>query len=235
MNKKIILASASPRRRELLSQIGLDFEVVVSETEEKITSTEPAKVVEELSAQKAEAVWEKLCSMTASQGSVTNAERLEEGSGVSRTDEGSKVFDPEQKSGESTITDIIVLGADTVVACDGKILGKPADTEAAAAMLTMLQGRGHEVYTGVTILYEENGERKTLTFHEKTTVHFYPMTDAQIREYVATGDPMDKAGAYGIQGLCARYISGIAGDYNNVVGLPVGRVYQELHGLQTVL
>lgn len=234
MNKKIILASASPRRRELLSQIGLDFEVVVSETEEKITSTEPAKVVEELSAQKAEAVWEKLCSMTASRGSVTNVERLEEGSGVSRTDEGSKVFDPEQKSGESTITDIIVLGADTVVACDGKILGKPADTEAAVAMLTMLQGRGHEVYTGVTILYEENGERKTLTFHEKTTVHFYPMTDAQIREYVATGDPMDKAGAYGIQGLCARYISGIAGDYNNVVGLPVGRVYQELHGLQTV-
>ena len=225
MNKKIILASASPRRRELLTQIGLDFEVVVSETEEKITSTEPAKVVEELSAQKAEAVWEKLCSTTASQGSVTNAERL---------DEGSEVFESEQTSGETTITDIIVLGADTVVACDGKILGKPADTEAAAAMLTMLQGRGHEVYTGVTILYEENGERKTLTFHEKTIVHFYPMTDAQIREYVATGDPMDKAGAYGIQGFCARYIRGIEGDYNNVVGLPVGRVYQELHGLQTV-
>ncbi len=234
MNKKIILASASPRRRELLTQIGLDFEVVVSETEEKITSTEPAKVVEELSAQKAEAVWEKLCSMTASQGSVTNAERLDEGSGVSRTDEGSEVFEPEQTSGETAMTDTLVLGADTVVACDGKILGKPADTEAAAAMLTMLQGRGHEVYTGVTILYEENGERKTLTFHEKTIVHFYPMTDAQIREYVATGDPMDKAGAYGIQGLCARYISGIVGDYNNVVGLPVGRVYQELHGLQTV-
>lgn len=225
MNKKIILASASPRRRELLTQIGLDFEVVVSETEEKITSTEPAKVVEELSAQKAEAVWEKLRSMTASQGSVTNAERL---------DEGSEVFEPEQTSGETTMTDTLVLGADTVVACDGKILGKPADTEAAAAMLTMLQGRGHEVYTGVTILYEQNGERKTLTFHEKTIVHFYPMTDAQIREYVATGDPMDKAGSYGIQGFCARYIRGIEGDYNNVVGLPVGRVYQELHGLRLV-
>ena len=234
MNKKIILASASPRRRELLTQIGLDFDIVVSETEEKITSTEPAKVVEELSAQKAEAVWEKLCSMTASQGSVTKAERLDEGSGVSRTDEGSEAFEPEQTSGETTMTDTLVLGADTVVACDGKILGKPADTEAAAAMLTMLQGRGHEVYTGVTILYEQNGERKTLTFHEKTIVHFYPMTDAQIREYVATGDPMDKAGSYGIQGFCARYIRGIEGDYNNVVGLPVGRVYQELHGLQTV-
>lgn len=225
MNKKIILASASPRRRELLTQIGLDFDIVVSETEEKITSTEPAKVVEELSAQKAEAVWEKLRSMTASQGSVTNAERL---------DEGSEVFEPEQTSGETTMTDTFVLGADTVVACDGKILGKPADTETAVAMLTMLQGRGHEVYTGVTILYEQNGERKTLTFHEKTIVHFYPMTDAQIREYVATGDPMDKAGSYGIQGFCARYIRGIEGDYNNVVGLPVGRVYQELHGLQTV-
>ena len=225
MNKKIILASASPRRRELLTQIGLDFDVVISETEEKITSTEPAKVVEELSAQKAEAVWEKLRSMTASQGSVTNAERL---------DEGSEVFEPEQTSGETTMTDTLVLGADTVVACDGKILGKPADTEAAAAMLTMLQGRGHEVYTGVTILYEQNGERKTLTFHEKTIVHFYPMTDVQIREYVATGDPMDKAGAYGIQGFCARYIRGIEGDYNNVVGLPVGRVYQELHGLRLV-
>lgn len=225
MNKKIILASASPRRRELLTQIGLDFDIVVSETEEKITSTEPAKVVEELSAQKAEAVWEKLRSMTVSQGSVTNAERL---------DEGSEVFEPEQTSGETTMTDTLVLGADTVVACDGKILGKPADTEAAAAMLTLLQGRGHEVYTGVTILYEQNGERKTLTFHEKTIVHFYPMTDAQIREYVVTGDPMDKAGAYGIQGFCARYIRGIEGDYNNVVGLPVGRVYQELHGLQTV-
>lgn len=234
MNKKIILASASPRRRELLTQIGLDFDVVVSETEEKITSTEPAKVVEELSAQKAEAVWEKLRSMTASQGSVTKAERLDEGSGVSRTDEGSEAFEPEQTSGETTMTDTLVLGADTVVACDGKILGKPADTEAAAAMLTMLQGRGHEVYTGVTILYEQNGERKTLTFHEKTIVHFYPMTDAQIREYVATGDPMDKAGSYGIQGFCARYIRGIEGDYNNVVGLPVGRVYQELHGLRLV-
>ena len=170
-------------------------------------------------------MWEKLAGSDVCQVPDHSADR---------TQEGCDVCNPEQKSGETTITDIIVLGADTVVASDGKILGKPADTEGAVAMLTMLQGRGHEVYTGVTILYEENGERKTLTFHEKTTVHFYPMTDAQIREYVATGDPMDKAGAYGIQGLCARYISGIAGDYNNVVGLPVGRVYQELHGLQTV-
>lgn len=225
MNKKIILASASPRRRELLTQIGLDFEVVVSETEEKITSTEPARVVEELSAQKAAAVWEKLASMTASQGSDSNAERPD---GVSAA------CSAEQNCGESTIAGTIVLGADTVVACDGKILGKPVDTENAVAMLRMLQGREHEVYTGVTILYGENGEKKALTFHEKTIVHFCPMTEEQIREYVATGDPMDKAGSYGIQGICARYIRGIEGDYNNVVGLPAGRVYQELHGLGLV-
>ena len=126
------------------------------------------------------------------------------------------------------MTDTLVLGADTVVACDGKILGKPADTEAAAAMLTMLQGRGHEVYTGVTVLYEENGERKTLTFHEKTTVHFYPMTDAQIREYVATGDPMDKAGSYGVQGKGALLVEGIRGDFFNVMGLPLLRLSRML-------
>ena len=217
MNKKIILASASPRRRELLTQIGLDFEVVVSETEEKITSTEPQKVVEELSAQKAEAVWEKL----AKKG-VDSDNRLNATCGA------------ERNVGKNTMADIVVTGADTVVACDGKILGKPENTEKAVEMLRMLQSREHEVYTGVTILYEENGERKTVTFHEKTTVHFYPMTEAQIREYVATGDPMDKAGAYGIQGFCARYICGIEGDYNNVVGLPAGRVYQELHELQLV-
>ena len=224
MNKKIILASASPRRRELLTQIGLPFEVVVSEAEEKITSTEPARVVEELSAQKAEAVWEKL------NFDVTEPVRNDAG-------------EPENRSGETTgsrresgtvTKDEIVLGADTVVACDGKILGKPKDTEDAARMLTMLQGRAHEVYTGVTILYGENGEKKALTFHEKTTVHFCPMTEAQIREYVAAGDPMDKAGSYGIQGFCARYIRGIEGDYNNVVGLPAGRVYQELHKMGLV-
>lgn len=206
MNKKIILASASPRRRELLTQIGLTFEVVVSETEEKITSTEPAKVVEELSAQKAEAVW--------------NCTHLQ----VDTTDD----------TKDAAALDSIVIGADTVVACEGRILGKPKDAENAVAMLTMLQGRAHEVYTGVTILYRECGEKKALTFHEKTAVHFYPMTEAQIREYVATGDPMDKAGAYGIQGFCARYIRGIEGDYNNVVGLPAGRVYQELYKLGLV-
>lgn len=225
MNKKIILASASPRRRELLTQIGLPFEVVVSEAEEKITSTEPARVVEELSAQKAEAVWEKL------NPNITEPVRNDD-AGESENRSG-ETTGSRRESGTVT-KDEIVLGADTVVACDGKILGKPKDTEDAARMLTMLQGRAHEVYTGVTILYGENGEKKALTFHEKTTVHFCPMTEAQIREYVAAGDPMDKAGSYGIQGFCARYIRGIEGDYNNVVGLPAGRVYQELHKMGLV-
>lgn len=95
-------------------------------------------------------------------------------------------------------------------------------------MLQKLQGRSHQVYTGVTLIYQ--GEVRT--FHEATEVEFYPMTDAEITAYVETSDPLDKAGAYGIQGYCARYIKGIVGDYNNVVGLPVGRLYQEIKRLE---
>lgn len=193
---KIILASASPRRKELLHQIGWEFEVCVSQVEEIITGTAPHEVVEELSYQKAMSVFE---------------EKREE----YREKEGCKAF--------------AVIGADTVVSCDGVILTKPADCQDAVKMLKMLQGRDHSVYTGVTIcLLGIDGEVKISTFHEKTQVTFYPMTDEEIQEYVETKDPMDKAGAYGIQGMCARYISRILGDYNNVVGLPAGRVYQEM-------
>lgn len=212
---KIVLGSASPRRRELLSQIGLDFEIVVSDVEEKVTSTVPSMVVEELSAQKAEGVWQLLKSK----------------------DKTERQKNAVQK--QSADNKLLVIGADTIVACDGKILGKPKDVEDAKAMLKMLQGRAHEVYTGVTVLYgkksetedkcvEDGWKTECRTFHETTKVVFFPMTEAEIDSYVATGDPLDKAGAYGIQGLCARYISGIEGDYNNVVGLPVGRLYQEI-------
>lgn len=195
---EIILASASPRRKELLEQIGLEFRVVVSDVEEKTTTTVPYGIVEELSRQKAEAVLQKVSQDPA---------------------------DGEQE--------LLVIGADTIVACDGKILGKPRSSEEAAEMLKRLQGHCHEVYTGVTLLYctrNPEGEQMVTgrTFHETTKVHFYPMTELEIAAYVATRDPMDKAGAYGIQGFCARYISGIEGDYNNVVGLPVGRLYQEV-------
>ncbi len=185
---KIYLASLSPRRRELLGQIGLEFEVKVSNVQEQITAVEPGKVVEELSEQKAKAVLDSL----------------------------------EDKE------ELLVIGADTVVAAGGSILGKPENSRHSAEMLRTLAGDAHAVYTGVT-LYHRTAEGKVecKTFHEMTKVVFFPMSEEEISEYVATGDCMDKAGAYGIQGFCARYIKGIEGDYNNVVGLPVGRLYQE--------
>ena len=187
---KVILASASPRRKELLMQIGLDFDVCVSTCEERITKTDPVEVVCELSAQKALDVWQKI---------------------------------KDKKE--------IVIGADTVVAYDGKILGKPGSGKEAVTMLTALSGHTHEVYTGVTFCYEEDGVEKQHTFYEKTAVTFYPMSQEEIESYVASGEPMDKAGAYGIQGSFAAYVKGIEGDYNNVVGLPVGRLYQEIKEL----
>lgn len=209
---KIVLASASPRRRELLEQIGLPFEIKVSDVEERVTVSNPGQVVEELSRQKAEAVLAAL---------------------------------------ERTAEDVLVIGADTVVALEGQILGKPSDSEDAARMLKGLSGRSHEVYTGVTLLYRPgivygpgtgaedvavpgkegdspNGNGACgKTFHERTQVDFYPLTDQEISDYVNSGECLDKAGAYGIQGIFARYVQGIQGDYNNVVGLPVGRLYQE--------
>ena len=128
--------------------------------------------------------------------------------------------------------EVLVIGADTVVAREDCMLGKPEDEKAAIVMLKNLSGRDHRVYTGVTLLYRPAGkdsaekvQRKI--FHEVTKVRFFPMTEGEIAAYVKTGDPLDKAGAYGIQGIFARYVESIEGDYNNVVGLPVGRVYQE--------
>lgn len=183
--EKVILASASPRRRELLHQVGIEPEIEPSHVEEVITTTVPADAVMELSAQKAEDI-------------------------------------AKRHKGEP----VIVIGADTVVSSDGRILGKPHDEKDAFEMLSGLNGRTHQVYTGVTVISCETG--KTSTFAEKTEVEVYPMTDAQIQAYIATGEPMDKAGAYGIQGRFAAYVKGICGDYNNVVGLPVGRLCQEL-------
>ena len=184
--KKIILASASPRRRELLEQGGIPFTVIPSQAEENITTTNPELAVEELSYLKCSDVYEK------------------------------------------SVEDVVVIGADTVVVSDGKILGKPSSKEEAIEMLQGLQGRAHEVYTGVTIMTREGKENTKKTFHEKTKVVFYPMSDEEIRSYVNTKEPMDKAGAYGIQGKSAIFIKEINGDYNNVVGLPLARLYQEL-------
>lgn len=187
--KKIILASASPRRRELLNQIGIDFEVITSNCDEIITSTDPADVVQELSYQKAMDVY-------------------------NRTD-----------------GDRIVIGADTIVYADGQILGKPADVNECRKMLELIQGKIHYVYTGVTII-EDNTTPVIKSFAESTAVKVYPMSNKEIDDYIATKDPMDKAGSYGIQGYFARFIEGIDGDYNNVVGMPVGRLYQLLKSLE---
>ena len=191
-SKKIILASASPRRKELLAQIGMTYTVMPSDAEEKGESGTPEKMVKELSGQKARDIFKKLSGK-------------------------------EQR-------EALVIGADTVVSLDGQIMGKPRDKETAVRMLAALQGRAHQVYTGVTLLWqqEETGEVQEVSFFEETDVTMFPMSEAEICEYVDTGEPMDKAGAYGIQGKCAAFIKGISGDYNNVVGLPIGRLYQEI-------
>lgn len=181
---KWILASASPRRKELLAQIGISFSVCPAKGEERITKSDPAEVVMELSRQKAEEV------AAGAQG------------------------------------DCLILGADTVVAQDGRIMGKPKDKEDAFRMLKSIAGGCHQVYTGVTML--STGEKpRCVTFAEKTDVYLYPISDAEIWAYIESGDPMDKAGAYGIQGAFAAHVKGIVGEYQNVVGLPIGRVYQE--------
>ncbi len=184
--KTIVLASASPRRKELLAQIGLAFRICPSLKEEKMIPGPPDAVVQELSRQKAMDV----------------ASYMEIGT--------------------------IVIGADTVVAIDGEILGKPGTTERAVQMLWKLQGRSHQVYTGVTIVDKGKDGDECITFYEATTVTFYPMSQEEIRRYAATGEPLDKAGAYGIQGCFAAYVESIRGSYHNIVGLPVGRLYQEL-------
>lgn len=209
-NVRLVLASASPRRRELLSQIGLEFTVMPSTKEENAKTTEAGALVQELSRQKAVDIWEQL---SGGQGQNPDADQ-EQIAEETREPNLNGKRQPE----------LLVIGADTVVCCEGKILGKPHSREAAAEMLTALQGRSHEVYTGVT-LYSQS---ETVTFFECTQVEFYPMTEVEISEYIDSKEPMDKAGAYGIQGLGARFVKGIRGDYNNVVGLPVGRLYQEL-------
>ncbi|CDE53856.1 alpha amylase catalytic domain protein [Roseburia sp. CAG:303] len=192
---KIILASKSPRRKELLSQVGYTYECVVSEKEENTDAVQPSDVVKELSQQKAEDVCAKI-----------------------------------EKEGQME-EDCLVIGADTIVAKDSEIFGKPKDTEDARRMLSALQGREHSVWTGVTLIYLRDGKKKKKVFAEETKVHMYSMSEQEIEEYIRTKEPEDKAGAYAIQGYAAKFIKKIDGDYNNVVGLPVARIYQELKKL----
>ena len=198
-----ILASASPRRKELLEQAGFSFGVMPAKKEEQICQILPEEIVKELSRQKADEI----------------AERLRAG---------------EQDVLQPVVcgSPFLIIGADTIVASADSILGKPKNEEDAFHILSLLQGHTHQVYTGVAILAcEKKGTSisviKTITFAEKTDVTVCPMTEDEICSYIHTQDCMDKAGAYGIQGPFAIHIKGIQGDYYNVVGLPISRLYQE--------
>lgn len=186
---KIILASASPRRKELLAKAGISFTVIPAAGEEKRTSEDPGEAVQQLARDKAEWVAQSLA-------------ECEEGT--------------------------LVIGSDTIVVFENRILGKPKDRRDAAETLEKLQGNTHQVYTGVTVLKRKAGKWVEHTFFESTDVTFYPVSREEIQDYIATGEPMDKAGSYGIQGLFGIYVKGICGDYNNVVGLPVARLFHEM-------
>ena len=170
-NVRLVLASASPRRRELLSQIGLEFTVMPSTKEENAKTTEAGALVQELSRQKAVDIWEQL---SGGQGQNPDADQEQ----ISEETQEPNLNGKRQP-------ELLVIGADTVVCCEGKILGKPHSREAAAEMLTALQGRSHEVYTGVT-LYSQS---ETVTFFECTQVEFYPMTEVEISEYIDSKEP----------------------------------------------
>lgn len=174
----------------MLSRIGIAFEVIPSNREEKTSTLEPACMVQELSQMKAADIWNQL---------------------------------PEDEKATA-----VVIGADTVVARESEIMGKPHSMEEAREMLFKLQGRTHQVYTGVSLLWQRDGKKEERSFYEKTHVTVFPMSQQEIAAYAATGEPMDKAGPYGIQGSFAAFIQGIQGDYNNVVGLPTGQLYQQL-------
>lgn len=204
---RYILASASPRRKELLKKTGISFEIIPSSIEERITKTIPSEIVMELAEQKARAVYESLLSS----GSASLIADV-----------------PESRLCGAEDGDLTVIGTDTIVVYRGEILGKPADKSEAYDMLSLLSDRTHQVYTGVSLIIRKHGKISVRTFYEKTDVTFYPIHKDDLHIYIESGDPLDKAGAYGIQGDFAIHVKEIKGDYNNVVGLPIGRLYQEL-------
>ncbi|MDA3904047.1 MAG: Maf family protein [Desulfuromusa sp.] len=179
MKDQLILASASPRRRELLQQIGLDFQVIPSQAEEHILDGEtPEEHVIRLSLDKATEV-----------------------------------------ANRKNISGRWFIGSDTIVLCDGQILGKPQDEAEAAMMLKQLSGREHRVLTGYAVIDRQAGQQRTEAV--STKVWFRQLTEAEITRYIATGEPADKAGAYAIQGFGVCFVARIEGSYTNVVGLPL--------------
>ncbi len=185
----IILASQSPRRREILTMLGVDFTVEVSAADETVGVMEPGEIVKELAMRKATAVF------------------------------------------HHHKEDCLVIGSDTIVWKDGAVLGKPKDEEDAATMLEKLSGDLNTVYTGVCVLYRKNGTVVRDSFFEEADVLFAKMSEEEIRWYVQTGEPMDKAGGYAVQGLGGRFIREIRGDFYTVVGLPLNSLYEKMKRL----
>ena len=179
---KLVLASESPRRQELIQLLGLRAEIHPSGIAEDVTEADPSLLVQKLAFQKAEDV------------------------------------------AKQYPKDYLVIGADTVVFFEDRILGKPKNEEDAYRMLSALSGRTHRVYTGASLHFQG----KKMGFYEKTEVQFVRLTEREIWDYIESKEPMDKAGAYGIQGRFAPFVKGIAGDYYNVMGLPLARLYQAL-------
>ncbi len=185
---KIILASQSPRRKELLEKNGISFSVYVTDADESVSEKlSPANLVEELSYRKAESA--------------------------------AKAFLDEK---------VLIIAADTVVALQDEIFGKPEDEEDARRMLSLLSGKAHSVFTGVTLAYVKDKEVSYKKIVCETKVYFYPITEEEITEYIQTGEPFDKAGSYAIQGIASKFVEKIEGDFDNVVGLPVYAIFEDL-------
>ena len=215
MNQTIqfVLASQSPRRKELLERLGVCVSVITSDVSEEISSEDPVMVTSVLANRKAMAVAEGL---VCERGKLLMKEPLVDGMTLK--------VGPADKA--------IVIGADTVVVSEGKILGKPRSVVEARNMLKSLMDNAHEVYTGVALLTLQDGKQdRSRTFHEKTIVSVGHLDEVELEDYITSPEPYDKAGGYGIQGEFCKYITGIEGDYYNVVGLPLQRLYQELKGL----
>ncbi len=186
---KIVLASASPRRKEIFEKVGIEFTVSTSDKEEIIRKNTPEEIVVDLASKKAE--------------------------DVALNYEGN----------------VIVIGADTMVVLNGEIMGKPRNEEDAKRMLHLLSGNIHKVYTGVSVIIKntkEEGKARKIHFLESTDVWVKEITEDAITDYIASGEPFDKAGAYAIQGLFAIHIDRIEGDYNNIVGFPIAKLYSVL-------
>ncbi|HKL80172.1 MAG TPA: Maf family protein, partial [Mobilitalea sp.] len=186
---RVILASESPRRKEIMDIMGMTYETMPANVLEVVTETNPAEMVQALAAKKAKYIAAK---MDKSQG------------------------------------EYIIIGADTMVFYQGHALGKPKDSEDAIQMLSMLSGHIHEVITGVYIIIRSKDADRDISFAVSTKVTVQPLTLEQIGDYVATGEPLDKAGAYAIQGKFGIFIKEIAGDYYNIVGFPIAKIYEKL-------